>query len=177
MKAHGAVVWFTGLSGSGKTTIAMCLLGMLKKLGKTVLILDGDQVRAEKKLRSFARDDICANNRDIIRRALQLSGSYSFVLVSVITPFRILRKEARRILGARYIEAFVDTPIFVCIERDTKGLYKRALKGEITHVIGIDPSVAYEKPVHPDLVLHTEKYTADELAEQCIRHLEGKKYL
>lgn len=175
MKVHGTVIWFTGLSGSGKTTIATRLMEELKKRNTTVVLFDGDRERAAKKLHSFNKEDIYANNREIIGKAMQFTHSYQFVLISVIMPFRKIRTEARNAFGKQYIEIFVDTPLSVCKQRDVKGLYKKALSGELKQFIGIDPSVPYERPVRPDIILPVK--SIDQQVAICIQYLERNHYL
>src|SRR3989338_10753765 len=140
----GYVIWFTGLSGSGKTTIAHELKNKLEDIGKSVEVIDGDVVRgnAHKHL-GFSREDIHDNNTQIAELALISIRKNDFVLVPIISPYREDRKLAREIIGDQFIELFVFAPLDLCIRRDVKGLYKRALSGEIQNMIGVSSSHPY----------------------------------
>lgn len=149
------VLWFTGLSGSGKTTIAEALKKELGAQGKTVEILDGDTIR-EKLHRTlgFSREDIRTNNRLIAELAKQSKADV--VLVPVISPYREDRAMARQIIGKDFREIFVNCPLGECIRKDVKGLYQKALRGEIKNFIGIATSNPYEPPERPDLEVRTD---------------------
>ena len=117
----GTVLWFTGLSGSGKSTLAEALCTHLETLNKKVSILDGDEIRKMHGSRhGFSREDIRENNQLIAQYAKEKSGSHDFVLVSVISPYAEDRANSKKIIGEGYLEIFVDCPIEICIERDTK---------------------------------------------------------
>lgn len=146
------VVWFTGLSGAGKSTIAMLLRDELEGTGKRVAILDGDTVRAGlHRHLGFTRDDIQENNYRIAQLAKERSITYDVVLVPVISPYRTDRASARRIVGKGFIELYVHCPLAICQQRDTKGLYARAAAGAIDNLIGVSPATPYEPPEHPEL--------------------------
>ena len=176
-------IWFTGLSGSGKTTLALALKGRLEAQGKTVEMLDGDVVR-EKLHRNlgFSREDIRTNNCLIAELAKKSTAD--FVLVPVISPYREDRKMARSIIidksidtsqqskNSHFIELFVNCPIGHCIKRDVKGLYQKALKGEITNFIGIAESNPYEPPDTPDFTVETHKESLAESTQKIIKFLE-----
>ncbi|HEY4486818.1 MAG TPA: adenylyl-sulfate kinase [Candidatus Paceibacterota bacterium] len=153
----GVVLWFTGLSGSGKTTIAEALKKELVELGKNVFVLDGDVVR-EKRNRhlGFSREDIRENNRIIAELAKEKSVASDMVLVPVISPFREDRSAARAHIGDNFLEVFIDCPLSVCEARDVKGLYKKARAGEIENFIGLSELLPYERPVNPDIIIETD---------------------
>ncbi|MEO6004446.1 MAG: adenylyl-sulfate kinase [Opitutus sp.] len=153
----GRVVWFTGLSGSGKSTIATELERHLYQMGRHVYLLDGDNLRHG--LCSdlgFSADDRTEN----IRRAAEVAKLFAdagfICLAAFISPFRSDRERARQLLAPGYfLEAYVATPIEVCRQRDQKGLYLRADRGELKDFTGV--SAPYEPPQNPDLVLHPER--------------------
>lgn len=156
------VVWFTGLSGSGKTTIAEALKDTFEARGKSVCILDGDVVRATlHKNLGFERDDIRENNRLIAEIAKEKSKSHDIVLVPIISPFKEDRELAHSIIGEIFLELFIDCPVSVCEERDIKGLYKKARTGEIDNLIGVNDTNPYEKPLAPDFVIKTNETSVE----------------
>lgn len=148
----GMVLWFTGLSGSGKSTIANALDDKLNKLGKKTYILDGDNVRMGlNKDLSFSPEDRKENIRRIGEVAKLFADSGTIVLTAFISPYAADRQNARDLIGEDFKEVFVDTDIEECIKRDPKGLYKKALAGEIKGFTGID--APYEKPTKAELTL------------------------
>jgi len=154
-----AIIWFTGLSGSGKSTIAAKLKNELESRGKSVCVLDGDAIRSSQHRHlGFSREDIRENNRLIAELAREKANEYEFVLVPIISPYREDRAMARQIVGPGFIELFINAPLEKCIERDPKGLYKKALAGEIPNFIGIAGSNPYEAPDSPDI--HIQSNTA-----------------
>ena len=156
MSKIGKIIWFTGLSGSGKTTLAGALRNELLGFGKTCEILDGDAVRSSlNRHLGFSRADIRENNKLLAELALEKSKKYDFVLVSAISPFREDRAMARSLACKNFIELFVDCSLEKCIERDVKGLYKKALAGEINNFIGVSASNPYEIPENPDFAVKT----------------------
>jgi adenylyl-sulfate kinase len=164
---EGLVVWFTGLSGAGKTTLAEALVPRLRAEGVRVELLDGDVVRTHlSKGLGFSREDRDANVARIafVAQLLQRNGVY--VLVSAISPFRSTRDAAREIVGRRFFEVHVAPPLEACIGRDVKGLYKRAIAGEIPNFTGIsDP---YEEPLAPELRLDTSALTVGDGVEALV---------
>ena len=149
----GKIIWLTGLSGSGKSTISELIKGYLSNEKKDVLVVDGDIVRngPHKKL-DFSPNGIKTNNLLLIDYCRDNKDTHDYIIVSVIAPFEETRRKARRILGEDYIEIFINASLEKVIERDVKGHYQRALNGEIENFIGISAKVPYEKPVNPDFI-------------------------
>lgn len=168
------VLWFTGLSGSGKTTIANVLSEELRMKSKTVMIIDGDVVRntVHKNL-NFTPEDISENNRKIAMMCYDNLGLYDFILVPIISPFREDRSYARELLSYHFVEVYIMADIEECIKRDVKGLYKRALSGLINNFIGISQETPYEEPLCPDICLDTKKekinYSVSKILEYLIK--------
>lgn len=150
------IVWFTGLSGSGKSTLAAALRDRLEKDGKSIVILDGDVIRATShKTLGFSRQDIRESNLRIARLAIEHQEKGAVVLVSVISPYAQDRRTVKEMIGPNFVEVYVECPIDVCIVRDTKGLYAKVARGEIDSMIGLSSSHPYEPPVLPDVVINT----------------------
>ena len=172
---EGKVIWFTGLSGSGKTTIALELRKKLESLGNKVEILDGDVVRdtLHKDL-GFSREDIRENNRLIAELAKERAANNDFVLVPIISPYKEDRTMVRLIVGENFKELFINASLDECIRRDTKGLYKKALAGEINNFIGVAESNPYEIPDSPDIKLETQQISLNESVNQLILFLKGQ---
>lgn len=174
----GRVVWLTGLSGSGKSTLALALRARLGAAGKTAVIIDGDAVRENlNKHLGFNREDIRENNRLIAELAKAKISEVDFVLVPVVAPYLEDRQASRDIIGPAYHEIFLNCPLEKCIEQDTKGLYKKALAGEIKNFIGVSPSNPYEAPVNPDLEIKTQETETEEAVEKIINFLKNKSSL
>ena len=172
---RGFTLWFTGLSGSGKTTIAEIVERDLRERERRVEVLDGDIVRTNlSKGLSFSREDRNINVLRIGFVANLLTRAGVAVIVSAISPYKEARDQVRRRI-VDFVEVFVDAPLEVCAERDVKGLYKKAFSGEIQQFTGVsDP---YEAPAAPDLVLKTEEETPEESARKVIEKLEYFGYL
>ncbi|MBI3873286.1 MAG: adenylyl-sulfate kinase [candidate division Zixibacteria bacterium] len=175
MRHRGVTVWFTGLSGAGKTTIAERVEGQLRLLDCKVETLDGDVVRTNlSKGLGFSREDRDTNIRRIGFVSHLLTRNGVIVLSAAISPFRNVRDELRSLIGD-FVEVYVSTPLEVCAGRDVKGLYKRAMAGEIPQFTGVsDP---YEPPLAPELTLDTLSQTADESAEEILRWLREHDYI
>ena len=171
------VIWFTGLSGSGKSTIANILEQKLHTMNKRTYLLDGDNVRhGLNKDLGFTDTDRVENIRRVAEVSKLMLDAGLITLVSFISPFRSERKMARDLLEeGEFFEVFVSTPLEECEKRDPKGLYKKARSGELKNFTGIDST--YEIPENADLVLDTKTNNAEELADQIISFLESKKII
>jgi adenylylsulfate kinase len=172
---RGFTLWFTGLSGSGKTTISELVEHELRNRERPVEVLDGDIVRTNlSKGLSFSREDRNINVLRIGFVANLLTRNGVGVVVSAISPYKEARDQVRRRI-VDFVEVFVDAPLEVCAERDVKGLYKKAFSGEIQGFTGVsDP---YEPPNAPDLVLKTEEESPEESTRKVIEKLEFFGYL
>ena len=174
---RGFTLWFTGLSGAGKTTIADIVERELRgRHGKKIEVLDGDIVRTNlSKGLGFSREDRDTNVLRIGFVADLLTRNGVGVIVSAISPFKEVRDQVRRNIGEGFVEIFVDAPLEVCAERDVKGLYKKAFAGEIPHFTGVsDP---YEPPASPELHIKTHEEEPHESARRVVARLEELGYL
>ncbi len=173
---RGFTLWFTGLSGAGKTTVAEIVEYELRERIGSVEVLDGDIVRTNlSKGLGFSREDRDTNVLRIGFVANLLTRNGVGVIVSAISPFKEVRDQVRRQIGEDFIEIFVDAPVEVCAERDVKGLYKRAYSGEIPQFTGVsDP---YEAPVAPELHIKTNAEEPRESAARVVALLQEKGYL
>ncbi len=169
-----AVLWFTGLSGAGKSTIANFVEKRLHVRGCHTYLLDGDNVRhGLNKDLGFTDADRVENIRRVAEVARLMVDAGLIVLVSFISPFRSERRMARELFGAgEFHEIFVDAPLEIVEQRDPKGLYKKARRGEIKHFTGIDSP--YERPENPELILETSRRSAAQCAEQVVQYLEAR---
>lgn len=174
---QGFCLWFTGLSGAGKSTIAQIVTSMLMEHGRQITVLDGDVVRTHlSKGLGFSRDDRDTNILRIGFVAGEIVRQHGAVICAAISPFRAARNECRKMVGEdHFIEVFVDTPIEVCEQRDAKGLYAKARRGEITGFTGVDDP--YEAPPNPELTLDTVKNSPDQNARQIIQYLQDQGLL
>ncbi len=173
---RGACVWFTGLSGSGKSTIAALLRTLLEDAGRTVTMLDGDVVRSH--LSSdlgFSREDRDTNVRRIGFVAREVVRHGGIAICPVVSPYRATRDEVRAALEGRFIEVYVNTPLEVCEARDVKGLYAQARGGTLTGMTGIDDP--YEPPIAPEMILTTTDATPEENARRVLELLDGRGLL
>lgn len=168
------VLWFTGLSGSGKSTTADRVEQKLQAMGRHTYLLDGDNVRhGLNRDLGFTEQDRVENIRRVGEVARLMADAGLIVLVSFISPYRSERDMARGLVEeGEFIEVFVDTPLEVCEQRDPKGLYKKARAGEIKNFTGIDS--AYEPPENPEIVLKTAEHTVDDLADQVLGELKRR---
>jgi len=170
----GATVWFTGLSGAGKSTVARCLAGILAERGERVFTLDGDDLRDGLNADlGFTPEDRAENVRRVGEVALLFARASHLTLVTVISPYAVGRDAVRGrhvASGVPFVEVHVATPLEVCEGRDPKGLYRRARSGEITRFTGVsDP---YEAPTAPEVVLATQGRTVRESALEVLGVLE-----
>lgn len=167
----GACIWFTGLSGSGKSTTASVLKKNLEQRGRYVTLLDGDVVRTHlSKGLGFSREDRDLNILRIGFVATEIVRHGGFVICAAISPYRNTRQQVREMVGEpQFVEVFVDTPLALCEERDVKGLYERARRGEIKEFTGVDDP--YEPPNHPELTLETQNSTVEENTRRILDFL------
>jgi len=173
MSNKGFTLWFTGLSGSGKSTLAQHLTPILRERGKLVEVLDGDEIRENlSKGLGFSKEDRDTNIRRIGYVANMLSRNGVVGITAAISPYSALRDEIRGKCEASFVEVFVEAPLEVVEERDTKGLYKKARAGEIKNFTGIsDP---YEAPEKAEIVVHTGNESIEESCAKILGYLESK---
>ena len=171
---RGFVVWFTGLSGAGKSTLARGLESVLRERGLKVEVLDGDVIRTNlSKELGFSKEDRDTNIRRIGFVCKLLARNGVATIAAAISPYREVRDEVRRDIGD-FVEVYVKCPIDVLKERDAKGLYAKALRGEISNFTGIsDP---YEEPLNPEVVLETDKQSVEESLATLMARLEELGY-
>ena len=171
----GFTLWFTGLSGSGKTAIAKPLAQELRERGLKVERLDGDIVRQSlTRDLGFSKQDRNKNIERVTFVAKLLTRNDVAVLCSFISPYRARRAKTREEIG-EFIEVYVECPVDVCAERDVKGLYEKAFAGEIENFTGVsDP---YESPENPEIVRHTAQETVDESVAKVISYLDEHGYI
>lgn len=177
MRHHSFVVWFTGLSGSGKSTVANALEAALFERGLHTYLLDGDNVRhGLNKDLGFGDADRQENIRRIGETAKLFVDAGVIVLTAFISPFRIDRQIGRDLLEiGEFIEVFIKCPLSECERRDPKGLYRKARKGELKNFTGIDS--AYEEPISPEITLETDHFSPDACVEKIIAYLTEKKLI
>lgn len=175
MTTAGFTIWFTGLSGAGKSTLAEILERELRARGRKVEVLDGDVIRTHlSKGLGFSKEDRDTNIRRIGWVCEVLSRNDVIAIAAAISPYRDIRDEVRQRIG-RFVEVFVDCPLDVVIERDVKGLYRKALAGEIQQFTGVsDP---YEAPLAPEVVVRTAEESPEESAARILAVLEELGYL
>ena len=175
MTQRGVTLWFTGLSGAGKTTISDALEIVLRDRGCKLERLDGDIVRENlTKGLGFSKEDRDINIRRIGFVAHLLTRNGVIVLVSAISPYRAIRQEVRETIGD-FVEVYVNAPLNVCESRDVKGLYAKARAGEIKNFTGIDDP--YEAPLSPEVECRTDLESVDESVGKIIGYLESHGYL
>ena len=168
-------LWFTGLSGSGKSTVSRLVYEELKKRGYKVELLDGDVVRTHlSKGLGFSKEDRDENIKRIGFVCQLLTRNDVIAITAAISPYRETRDYVRQQIG-RFVEVYVNCPLEVCAARDTKGLYKKAMAGEIANFTGVsDP---YEEPLNPEIVLPTHQQTPEESAALVLAQLEAGGYI
>jgi len=171
------VLWFTGLSGSGKSTVANAVEIKLNELNKHTYILDGDNVRLGlNKGLTFSDEDRIENIRRIGEVSKLFIDAGTIVLTAFISPFLKDRQQVRDLISENeFIEVFIDTPLEICESRDPKGLYKKARKGEIPNFTGI--SSPYEAPIKPEIHIKAGETTLEEAVEQILVYLRENNYL
>ncbi len=172
---RGVTLWFTGLPSSGKSTIARQLERLFRKWGVKTELLDGDVVRTHlSKDLGFSREDRDTNVKRIAYVCQLLSRNDVVAIASFVSPYREARDNARRMIG-NFVEIYVKTSLEECEKRDVKGLYKKARAGEVQGMTGVnDP---YEEPLHPDILIETEKESVEQSIEKILKRLEDLGYL
>jgi sulfate adenylyltransferase len=168
---QGVCIWFTGLSGAGKSTTAEVLRVFLLEYGRRITLLDGDVVRTHlSKGLGFSKEDRDTNIRRIGFVAAEIVRHGGVALSAAVSPYRATRNDIRNMMGeGHFIEVFVDTPLAVCEQRDIKGMYAKARRGEIKGFTGIDDP--YEPPLHPEIILDTVSQTPEDNARLILDHL------
>ena len=175
MMNTGFTIWFTGLSGSGKSTLSEVIEQHLKALGRNVEVLDGDIVRTHlSKGLGFSREDRDTNIKRIGFVCNLLTRNGVICISAAIAPYRDARDWARKEIG-NFVEVYVRCPIDVCRQRDVKGLYKLVAEGKIKNFTGVDDP--YEEPLHPELIVETDKETVDESVARIFAKLTQLGYL
>jgi len=172
----GYCLWFTGLSGSGKTTITNLLVKELLSRGSKLEVLDGDVVRENlSKGLGFSKEDRDTNIRRIAFVANLLSRNDVPVITAAISPYREIRDEARQMMDPHFVEVYVKASVEACEERDVKGLYAKARSGEIKEFTGVsDP---YEEPENAEIVVDTEQQSPEQSAQQIVAYLEQQGFI
>ena len=174
---RGFCVWFTGLSGAGKSTIAEILVTLLMEHGRQVTLLDGDVVRTHlSKGLGFSKEDRDTNIRRIGFVASEIVRHHGVAICAAVSPYRATRNEVRGGVGEnQFVEIFVDTPLEICEQRDAKGMYAKARRGEIKEFTGInDP---YESPIKPEILLTTTNCLPEDNARKIVTYLIDKGFL
>lgn len=175
LQHSGVTVWFTGLSGAGKTTISSALEKVLLSQGYKVEVLDGDAVRQNlTKGLGFSKEDRDENVRRVGFVASLLSRNGVIVLVSAISPYRNIREEMRQRID-NFVEVYVNAPLDVCERRDVKGLYQKARSGQIKNFTGIDDP--YEPPLNADIECRTDLESLEESVSKVLAKLEERGYV
>ena len=173
---RGCTLWFTGLSGAGKSTLATALAPRLQALGRHVEILDGDEVRTNlSKGLGFSKEDRDTNIRRIGYVAQLLTRNGAFVITAAISPYREIRDEVRQKIGRDFVEVYANCPLDALVARDVKGLYKKALAGEIKEFTGVsDP---YEAPLNPEIVVETDREAVEQSVDKILSRLQELGFL
>jgi sulfate adenylyltransferase len=173
---QGVCIWFTGLSGSGKSSTAEVLVPLLMEYGKQITVLDGDVIRTHlSKGLGFSKEDRDTNILRIGFVAGEIVRHGGVAICAAISPYRAARNEARKMVGDNFVMVYMDTPIEVCEQRDSKGLYAKARRGELRGFTGVDDP--YEPPIEPEITLHTVDISAEENARSIINYLQQQGLL
>jgi len=176
-ESEGVILWFTGLSGAGKTTLAKILEERIRAAGRRVELLDGDVVRTNlSKGLGFSKEDRDTNIRRIgfVAHLLQRNGVIA--ICSAISPYQSVRDEVRKMAGGDFVEIFADCPIEICETREGKvEMYSKARRGELPQFTGVsDP---YEPPVHPEILVRTSESSPEACAQRILEYLVEKNFL
>ena len=176
MMQEGFTLWFTGLSGAGKSTLSLAVAAALEARGHRVERLDGDEIRQHlSRGLGFSREDRNENIRRIGFVARLLSRNGAIAIAAAISPYRDVRDEVRRQHEAPFVEIFVDCPLETLVKRDPKGLYARALQGQIPNFSGVsDP---YEPPLAPEITVRTDRETVDASRNLILQWLEARQLI
>lgn len=175
MEDRASAIWLTGLPSSGKSTLARHLEKRLVTLGVRTQVLDGDEIREGlSRGLGFSREDRDENIRRIAFVAKLLTRNGVVTIIAAISPYRAARAQARRSIE-QFVEVHVKCPVEVCMKRDNKGLYRKALAGEIRNFTGV--SDLYEEPERPEVVVETDSESIDESVEKILSYLQGAGYL
>lgn len=172
----GFTIWFTGLSGAGKTTVSRLVESELRARGYKVEVLDGDVVRENlSKGLGFSKEDRDTNIRRIGFVCELLTRNDVIAIAAAISPYREIRDENRARVGGRFVEVYAKCPLDVLAERDVKGLYKKAMRGEIKNFTGVDDP--YEPPLDPEVIIESDTETPEQSAAKVIAKLKELKYI
>ena len=174
---RGVCVWLTGLSGSGKTSTAEALSALIRERGRPVSLFDGDVIRRHLSAGlGFSREDRDVNVRRVGFVASEIVRHGGIVVCALISPYAAARADVRRMVGeGQFVEVYVNTPLSVCENRDVKGMYAMARRGELKGFTGIDDP--YEPPLNPEIELDTVNHTVQGNAERIIAHLQERGFL
>jgi adenylylsulfate kinase len=177
LKQKGVTIWLTGLSASGKSTVARTLERKLFDLGYLTFVLDGDNIRQGLSSNlGFSPEDRSENIRRIAELANLFSMAGMINIAAFISPYRRERNLARKLAkNGNFVEVYVNTPVEVCMQRDPKGLYQRALNGEIKNFTGVD--APYEAPEKPDVVIRTNIESVEECVNKILNYLRDKQFI
>lgn len=172
MRKINKIIWFTGLSGSGKTTISNFLKKKLKSKNFKVFVVDGDKFRKKNDTKSkFTKSNIISNNLAIIEYIKKIKKNYDYILVSVISPLRVTRNKAKKIFETDYFEVSVKCKIKTLVKRDTKGLYKLAKENKIKNLIGFNSNIDYEKSFYKTIIINTDKLTLKQSVKRIFNEI------
>ena len=169
-KYRNSILFFTGISGSGKTTIAIEVMKQLKEEGHNAMLLDGDEIRSIFKNYGFDKTSRLTHINDVAKMAVYLQKQGIIPIVSLVSPYAEARAGARAI-SSDFTEIYVDTPLEICEQRDVKGYYAKARRGEIKDFTGVSENSPYEVPTNPDLQLNTERVSVAYCARKILNHI------
>lgn len=170
-KYRTSLIWMTGLSGAGKTTIAKALVEKLQSEGHSAMVLDGDEIRDIFKNNGFTKKDRIKHNQDVGKMAVYLQSQGIIPIISLISPYAEARDYVRSI-SKDFTEVYVNTPLSVCEQRDVKGLYAKVRTGEIKSFTGIHKSAPYEVPKNPELTIQTITYSVEECVNKILNYIK-----